>query len=95
MSADIQRRRARHKAALLETRAGKRSSCLPGKEANFTSPPPIPKKKKKKIPAVRACREIANSYTGHWCSVQGLMAYVGRCVFPKHPLKSRYEVTLE
>lgn len=45
MSADIQRRRAKHKAALLETKAGKRSSCLPGKEAKYST---LPKKKKNK-----------------------------------------------
>lgn len=84
MSADIQGRQTTHKAALLETRAGKRSSCLHGK-AEIYSPP------LSKIPAVRACREMANSYTGHWVSVQGLMgpqiSYVGRCV-PKNTLRN-------
>lgn len=41
MSADIQGKRTVHKAVLLETRAGKRSSCLPGKAAIY-SPPPNP-----------------------------------------------------
>lgn len=40
MSADIQGKRTAYKAALLETRAGKRSSCLPGKAAIYSPSPP-------------------------------------------------------
>lgn len=38
MSADIQGMRTAYKAALLETRAGDRSSCLPGKAAIYSPP---------------------------------------------------------
>lgn len=61
-------------------RQGKGAAVCPGRRRN------TPPHKKKKIPAVRASREMANLYTGHWCSVQGLIgpkiANVGRFVFP-------------
>lgn len=70
---------------------GKGAAVCPGRR-QYIHPPPS------KIPAARACREMANSYTGHWVSVQGLMepqiSYGGRC-FAENTLRNMYEVTLE